>query len=153
MQSYTQRQTIFHHTCRCDGSSEDFTCPCYPILPDGDAPCIRVTRSAAVCQEHGYPKPREQINVNTAPIDASQVYGSTERVAEELRETEPGMFACVHRLRTVHRCKMSDLPKVHHVSKLNNKQLLGFGFCDMHNNQCYQRQQLSLEQKVRPLAL
>ena len=82
--------------------------------------------------------------MNTAPIDASQVYGSTERVAEELRETEPGMFACVHRLRTVHRCKMSDLPKVHHVSKLNNKQLLGFGFCDMHNNQCYQRQQLSL---------
>ena len=89
MQSYTQCQGIFHY--RCDGSPADFTCPCYPILPDGDARCIRVTRSAAVCQKHGYPKPREQINVNTAPIDASQVYGSTQRVADELRETDPGI--------------------------------------------------------------
>ena len=47
--------------------------------------------------------------MNTAPIDASQVYGSTERVAEELRETEPGMFACMHRLHTVYRSKMSEI--------------------------------------------
>ncbi|XP_028416035.1 lactoperoxidase-like [Dendronephthya gigantea] len=73
----------------CNGSSADFTCPCYPILPNGNAGCIRVTRSAAVCQKHGHFKPREQINVNTAYIDASQIYGSTLRVANGLRERKP----------------------------------------------------------------
>lgn len=76
--------------CRCNGSPEDTTCPCYPILPAAGAACIRVTRSAAVCQEHGYPKTREQINVNTAYIDASQVYGSSKELADNLREKEPG---------------------------------------------------------------
>ena len=46
---------------------------------------IRVVRSAAVCQGKGYPKTREQINTNTAYVDASQIYGSTKTVADFLR--------------------------------------------------------------------
>ena len=72
---------------RCDGSPSDFECPCFPILPlsNGKPPCIRVVRSAAVCQGKGYPKTREQINTNTAYVDASQIYGSTKTVADFLR--------------------------------------------------------------------
>ncbi|XP_028416113.1 peroxidase mlt-7-like [Dendronephthya gigantea] len=77
------------HKVPCNGSSADFMCPCYPILPNGNAGCIRVTRSAAVCQNHGRFKPREQINDNTAYIDASQIYGSRLGDANKLRETKP----------------------------------------------------------------
>ena len=73
---------------RCTGVEEDFVDPCFPILPIPERDqCIRFIRSAAVCQDNAYDlKPREQINVNTAFLDASMVYGSTERVQTAVRD-------------------------------------------------------------------
>ena len=73
---------------RCTGVDEDFEDPCFPILPTPRRDqCIRFIRSAAVCQSKPYDlKPREQINVNTAYLDASMVYGSSERVQTALRD-------------------------------------------------------------------
>ena len=64
--------------------------PCYTIL--GLKPgfkCTHFSRSATECQiQNGEIVTRQQINVNTAFIDASQIYGSTSMVAEELRDLE-----------------------------------------------------------------
>ncbi|XP_046846921.1 eosinophil peroxidase-like [Xenia sp. Carnegie-2017] len=69
----------------CDGSAEDFVDPCFPILPFGQRPCIRLIRSAARC-DFKKATPREQINVNTAYLDASMVYGSSESVQDAVRD-------------------------------------------------------------------
>ncbi|XP_028398562.1 eosinophil peroxidase-like [Dendronephthya gigantea] len=71
----------------CNGSSADFTDPCFAILPASGRPCIRLIRSAARCPINGFKLlPREQMNVNTAYLDASMVYGSSESVANALRD-------------------------------------------------------------------
>lgn len=79
---------VFDPSCRCTGEDDDFVDPCFPILPiKGRNQSIRFIRSAAVCQDNAYNlKPREQINVNTAFLDASMVYGSSERVQTALRD-------------------------------------------------------------------
>ncbi|XP_046846471.1 eosinophil peroxidase-like [Xenia sp. Carnegie-2017] len=72
----------------CNGSAADFVDPCFPILPVNNRSCIRMIRSAARCQIDGYRlEPREQINVNTAYIDGSMIYGSTDNLALRLRDT------------------------------------------------------------------
>ncbi|XP_046846470.1 lactoperoxidase-like isoform X3 [Xenia sp. Carnegie-2017] len=71
----------------CDGSAADFVDPCFPILPVNNRSCIRMIRSAARCQIDGYKlEPREQINVNTAYIDGSMIYGSMDDLAKQLRD-------------------------------------------------------------------
>ena len=72
---------------RCDGSLTQSVPPCFPIVPiDKSSRCIRLTRSTAVCQKDPSDiQPREQINVLTAFIDGSQIYGSSERKAKILR--------------------------------------------------------------------
>ncbi|CAB4007294.1 peroxidasin homolog, partial [Paramuricea clavata] len=71
----------------CNGSPEDDVEPCFPILPAGGRPCIRLIRSAARCPINGFKLlPREQINVNTAYIDGSMIYGSSESVANAVRD-------------------------------------------------------------------
>ena len=72
---------------RCDGSRADFEPPCFTILLIPGFECIRFARSAAECQlENGRITTRQQININTAFIDGSQVYGSTDILARELRD-------------------------------------------------------------------
>ena len=73
----------------CDESFEDFEPPCFPIMyPDGSG-CTMFTRSAAACQnDNENVTPREQLNTITSFIDGSQIYGSSNHVAERLRDFE-----------------------------------------------------------------
>ncbi|XP_002741107.2 peroxidasin-like [Saccoglossus kowalevskii] len=67
--------------------------PCFPIpVPDDDprihdAECTEFIRSSAVCGTGSLQHPREQTNAITSYIDASQVYGSNQTEAEELRDS------------------------------------------------------------------
>ncbi|GLH03915.1 Peroxidasin, partial [Gryllus bimaculatus] len=76
----------------------DYAAPCYPIeVPPNDPRvrnrrCIDFVRSSAICGS-GHTSvffetvvPREQINQLTSFIDASQVYGFSNEVAQDLRE-------------------------------------------------------------------
>ncbi|KAG6457151.1 hypothetical protein O3G_MSEX010145 [Manduca sexta] len=76
----------------------DYAPPCFPIdIPPKDPRvtnrrCIDFIRTSAVCGSgmtsvlFGTLQPREQINQLTSFIDASQVYGFEEAVAEDLRD-------------------------------------------------------------------
>ncbi|XP_028415842.1 peroxidasin-like protein [Dendronephthya gigantea] len=70
----------------CDGSEDNYDAPCYPIQPLGNHPCIKLVRSAAMCQQNDYPKHREQINDVTGVIDGSQIYGSSKATSDDLRD-------------------------------------------------------------------
>ena len=59
-------------------------------MPFGQRPCIRLIRSAARC-DFKKATPREQINVNTAYLDASMVYGSSESVEDAVRDAGKDM--------------------------------------------------------------
>ena len=88
---------ILYSAYRCTGVDDDFVDPCFPILPIPERnQCIRFIRSAAVCQDNAYSlKPREQINVNTAFLDASMVYGSSEQVQTAVRNlTSKYLYRC-----------------------------------------------------------
>ena len=43
-------------------------------------------RSAAMCQQEGYPEQRQQINEVTAVIDGNNIYGSSEKITKILRD-------------------------------------------------------------------
>lgn len=76
----------------------DYAAPCFPIdVPPNDPRvsnrrCIDFIRTSSVCGSgmtsvlFGKLQPREQINQLTSFIDASQVYGFEESVAEDLRD-------------------------------------------------------------------
>ncbi|XP_072930563.1 peroxidasin [Epargyreus clarus] len=76
----------------------DYAAPCFPIdVPDNDERitnrrCIDFVRTSAVCGSgmtsvlFGKLQPREQINQLTSYIDASQVYGFEQTVADDLRD-------------------------------------------------------------------
>lgn len=76
----------------------DYAAPCFPIdVPDNDPRvnnrrCIDFIRTSAVCGSgmtsvlFGKLQPREQINQLTSFLDASQVYGFENAVAEDLRD-------------------------------------------------------------------
>uniref|UniRef100_A0ABM0M4I6 Peroxidasin-like n=1 Tax=Saccoglossus kowalevskii TaxID=10224 RepID=A0ABM0M4I6_SACKO len=85
-----------------DGQRCNETCdnqpPCFPIpIPEGDprivrSTCMEFTRSSAVCGSGSTSvffntvMPREQINSITSYIDASNVYGSSKSLTDELRD-------------------------------------------------------------------
>lgn len=87
-----------------DGKSCKDSCeneqPCFPIeIPEDDPrikryKCMEFTRSSAVCGSGSTSvffdsiTPRQQINQITSFIDASNVYGSSEKDAHDLREIE-----------------------------------------------------------------
>lgn len=87
-----------------DGLSCKDTCeneqPCFPIKIEEDDPrikryqCMEFTRSSAVCGSGSTSvffdsiTPRQQINQITSFIDASNVYGSSKKDAEDLRVLE-----------------------------------------------------------------
>ncbi|CAL9683470.1 unnamed protein product [Knipowitschia caucasica] len=92
----------FSNGINCDESCER-TEPCIPIaippgdprLPTGKDSCIPSFRSASTCGTGfsaynfgGEPKKREQMNALTAFLDLGQVYGSEEKLALFLRDTE-----------------------------------------------------------------
>ena len=69
---------------------------CFPIpVPEDDprittVPCLPFTRSSATCRD-GLTDVREQLNQITSFTDASNLYGSTASVAEDLRDYEPNI--------------------------------------------------------------
>ena len=80
---------------RCNETCEN-TSPCFPIrVPASDArisrPCLGFTRSSATCNSgstslfYNTVAPRQQINALSAFIDASNVYGNSDRMASNLR--------------------------------------------------------------------
>ncbi|KAJ0057305.1 hypothetical protein NL108_002279 [Boleophthalmus pectinirostris] len=92
----------FSNGLNCDESCERSE-PCIPIpippgdprLPTGKDSCIPAFRSAPTCGTGfsaynfgGEPRKREQINALTAFLDLGQVYGSEEKLALFLRDTE-----------------------------------------------------------------
>ncbi|XP_041357097.1 peroxidasin-like isoform X2 [Gigantopelta aegis] len=85
---------------RCNETCENQS-PCFPIpVPNSDlrihSQCLGFARSSATCNSgttsifFNTVSPRQQINVLTSFIDASQIYGSTAREAEHLRELSTG---------------------------------------------------------------
>ena len=68
--------------------------PCYTILSlKPHFKCIHFARSATECQiKNNRIATRQQLNVNTAFVDASQVYGSTNKLAKELRNLASKYF-------------------------------------------------------------
>ncbi|XP_046346605.2 peroxidasin-like isoform X1 [Haliotis rufescens] len=81
---------------RCNESCENIS-PCFPIpVPNSDGRvhtrCLGFSRSSATCNTgstsifYHTVSPRQQINSLTTFIDASNVYGSTPREAESLRD-------------------------------------------------------------------
>lgn len=76
----------------------DYAAPCYPIdIPPGDPRvknrrCIDFIRTSSICGSgmtsvfFDSIQPREQINQLTSYIDASQVYGFSEELADDLRD-------------------------------------------------------------------
>ncbi|XP_077302328.1 peroxidasin [Arctopsyche grandis] len=84
----------------------DYAAPCFPIdIPQNDPRvsnrrCIDFIRSSSVCGSgmtsvfFNEVQPREQINQLTTFIDASQVYGYDENIAEDLRNltTDDGLL-------------------------------------------------------------
>ncbi|XP_060765513.1 eosinophil peroxidase isoform X2 [Neoarius graeffei] len=90
----------FSNGINCDESCERSE-PCFPIqiprddprLPSGPNSCLPVFRSAPACGSGygaymfgGVPRVREQINTLTSFLDAGQLYGSEEGLAQELRD-------------------------------------------------------------------
>uniref|UniRef100_A0A646QDL0 Peroxidasin n=1 Tax=Hemiscolopendra marginata TaxID=943146 RepID=A0A646QDL0_9MYRI len=81
----------------CSQSCE-YAAPCFPIeIPTNDPRiqnhrCMEFTRSSPVCGSGSTSllfdsvMPREQINVLTSFIDASQVYGSSEKESDQVRD-------------------------------------------------------------------
>lgn len=49
-------------------------------------------RSAAICQREGYPKERQQINDITGVVDASNIYGSSKKESDNLRDKRSKIY-------------------------------------------------------------
>ena len=80
---------FFYNSLRCEnGLQKEFKYPCCPLLKSHktNATCHQFTRSFAVCKRGR----REQINVLTSYIDASNVYGSSKDEADRLRSKVHG---------------------------------------------------------------
>ncbi|PAV56798.1 hypothetical protein WR25_05054 [Diploscapter pachys] len=71
----------------CNCRSAGPRCASIPVPPEDKRalPCIPITRSFQMCGTGVQGRPREQVNENTAFIDASQVYGSEAVTARTLR--------------------------------------------------------------------
>ncbi|CAG5103234.1 Oidioi.mRNA.OKI2018_I69.chr1.g678.t1.cds [Oikopleura dioica] len=99
----------FQGNTRCESTCENLN-PCFPIqLPAGDPKlllgrqCLPFFRSAAICGTGAivpggltWQQPREQVNANTAFLDASTVYGSNLKTKEMIRDPERPAFLKVN---------------------------------------------------------
>uniref|UniRef100_A0A8C6SNJ6 Myeloid-specific peroxidase n=1 Tax=Neogobius melanostomus TaxID=47308 RepID=A0A8C6SNJ6_9GOBI len=129
----------FSNGINCDESCER-TEPCIPIpippgdprLPTGKDSCIPAFRSAPTCGTGfsaynfgGEPKKREQMNALTAFLDLGQVYGSEEKLALFLRDTNSD----------------TGLMRVNTEFRDNNRELLPF--TNMEMNMCATRKRVT----------
>jgi len=80
----------------CENPENEECFPVLALLKDSfnsqfSQMCAEFTRSVAFCEDEHLP--REQFNANTALIDASQIYGSTDAQALLLRSNVNGLLA------------------------------------------------------------
>ncbi|KAF7631143.1 ShKT domain-containing protein [Meloidogyne graminicola] len=97
--SHDMARTTLHPTANC-GTCDVIPSKCIPVTisskDTNDAfrqkVCLKISRSVPVCGTGNPSRPREQLNENTAFVDGSQIYGSSNRDLQKFRDGRTGML-------------------------------------------------------------
>ncbi|PIO68593.1 heme peroxidase [Teladorsagia circumcincta] len=116
--SHDMAKTTLVPSAKCN-VCQNITSRCMAVSIASDDPnagfrrngCVRVSRSSPICGS-GNQKPRQQLNENTAYLDASPIYGSSVADMAKFREGRTGFLKLpsFHGMSTGMRLKFSSFP-------------------------------------------